>query len=511
MFDSLYCTPEHPILTLSGWKESKDITEDDYVAIPLIKDNVRDLLIENYEKDKDFLWVLGMYLAEGSLENDRVTFTLNIDETEYSKKIYDTLTKYGASVNISTNPTHHRMDVRVSGKRWVEIFFESGNKYCFGKKLNKRFMFIDPKLQLEIFRGWADGDGGIMKKRLSVTTTSEELAFQMYHILIRNNIRGSLTRRTPDEKLRVYILSVQMDNDGIIVRQEEEEDETGKNYRGFFKDSFYYSRVNGIEKEVGYTGGKVYNLEVEDDNSYIVNSVSVHNCAAQTAACMKEWQEKRDMGIFQYFSPMFVYNLRPNKPGYGMFPRDVMKILQDNGDCLDDTLPYGNDRTPTQTDSEQAKMYKIQNYAQVTTVDGLKQALFTQGPCFIALPVYSFSTTMWKQENNAPLQGGHACTIVGYDNNKEVNGTQGAFLLRNSWSASWGDKGYCWFPYADWNLKWECWTTIDADSGTPKKIQWWLNIWWKIKGFINRGSNKALFILGSTAIVIIVLVVKFGT
>lgn len=37
--------------------------------------------------------------------------------------------------------------------------------------------------------------------------------------------------------------------------------------------------------------------------------------------------------------------------------------------------------------------------------------------------------------------GGHAMTIVGYDDSKRC------FIVANSWSARWGDKGFCYFPY----------------------------------------------------------------
>jgi C1A family cysteine protease len=39
------------------------------------------------------------------------------------------------------------------------------------------------------------------------------------------------------------------------------------------------------------------------------------------------------------------------------------------------------------------------------------------------------------------ILGGHAVCAVGYDDNKEV------FIIRNSWSESWGDKGYFYMPY----------------------------------------------------------------
>jgi hypothetical protein len=52
------------------------------------------------------------------------------------------------------------------------------------------------------------------------------------------------------------------------------------------------------------------------------------------------------------------------------------------------------------------------------------------------------------------IEGGHAIDAVGYDDSIKIkNGnkggieTTGAFLIRNSWGAGWGDKGYGWLPY----------------------------------------------------------------
>ena len=45
-------------------------------------------------------------------------------------------------------------------------------------------------------------------------------------------------------------------------------------------------------------------------------------CSAQTAAAMKEWQEKVDLGFSEYMSPQFIYNLRESYGMEGMTPRD---------------------------------------------------------------------------------------------------------------------------------------------------------------------------------------------
>jgi len=183
------------------------------------------------------------------------------------------------------------------------------------------------------------------------------------------------------------------------------------------------------------------------------------SCAAQTAACMKEWQENKDIGFNNYMSPQYIYNNRSNQNSEGMFGRDVMKILSNKGCCFEKTYPYFTIEKPEMIKEEaheEASNFKIKSYAQINTIDGLKKALYINGPCYISFPVYNDSVTMWKQMPGDKRQGGHAMTVVGYN---EIG-----FTIRNSWGTFWGNDGYCTYPYSDWGSHWEVWTTIDDDS-----------------------------------------------
>ena len=206
------------------------------------------------------------------------------------------------------------------------------------------------------------------------------------------------------------------------------------------------------------------------------NQGELGTCFAQSAACMKEWQEKKDYGLNEYLSPQFFYNNRNYwnneiqdgddiNEDYGMTGRDVMRILKDVGICKESEYPYfklqkANEIPPEIYES--ASKHKIKNYARIFSMEGLKHSLLENGPCLIAFPVYNYGKHMWFQNAGDEESGGHAMTVVGFDDKKKH------FIIRNSWGSNWQDKGYCYYPYEHWGSHWEIWTTIDLETNNKK-------------------------------------------
>lgn len=90
----------------------------------------------------------------------------------------------------------------------------------------------------------------------------------------------------------------------------------------------------------------------------------------------------------------------------------------------------------------------------------IKTCLAAKLPSMFGFTVYS-SISQAATSGKIPypalgerVSGGHAIVAVGYDDRMKIKNTNpggiettGAFLIRNSWGAGWGDNGYGYLPY----------------------------------------------------------------
>jgi len=184
-------------------------------------------------------------------------------------------------------------------------------------------------------------------------------------------------------------------------------------------------------------------------------------CVAMALSCTKEYQETIDNPELynELFSPNSVYFYR--EVPFGMYCRNAMKILKEKGMCREPLFPYSKTIEPKAIPPlavKEASYYTIKSYAKVETIDGAKSALLNYGPLLIAFPYYNNGKAeFWKKPTiDAPINGGHAVAIVGWD--------ETGFILRNSWGEKWNGNGHVIYPYGEWGSHWEIWSCIDLET-----------------------------------------------
>jgi C1A family cysteine protease len=159
--------------------------------------------------------------------------------------------------------------------------------------------------------------------------------------------------------------------------------------------------------------------------------------------------------------------------------KDICAATQKRGICPTPDMPYvpGEYKAaPSQTALDTAVRFKIGGSKIVLGVDGVKTALYTRSqPVIIGMTVYaSMESDAVAKSGILPMPklgeqivGGHAVLIVGWHDNPKLKdnpddfideiireiedltsaASKGYFIVRNSWGADWGQKGYFMMPY----------------------------------------------------------------
>jgi C1A family cysteine protease len=147
--------------------------------------------------------------------------------------------------------------------------------------------------------------------------------------------------------------------------------------------------------------------------------------------------------------------------------RDAIKAVAAYGECNESIWPFVVDNIntrPNEAAYNEGVKHKPITYMRVTqTLSEMRSCLADGYPFIIGLTLYeSFmsdatanSGVVLLPSRNERAVGGHAMLAVGYNDATQM------FIVRNSWGSGWGDKGYCYIPYAyfiDDNLASDFWT-----------------------------------------------------
>jgi GT2 family glycosyltransferase/intein/homing endonuclease len=247
--------------------------------------------IDDFVIDQDFMEFCGWYVSEGCSTQSAVLFALNQKEEKEAIFIESQIRRLGLVVrreHIKDTKSMNVVTFSVILGRFLKDNFGDGakNKYVpeWVKNLDKSFLKF-------FLKGVLKGDASVKRGCIVIESAGEKLVMDLFECLLKFGCISSLynalkpkiykekgkIKRDPIVNLPAFRLACSMSqNISLFNFMGFNAIKSQKNsIHGFFDGDYVYLPVK-VSKKIYI--GKVYNLEVKDDNSYVANGVVVHNC-----------------------------------------------------------------------------------------------------------------------------------------------------------------------------------------------------------------------------------------
>jgi C1A family cysteine protease len=228
-----------------------------------------------------------------------------------------------------------------------------------------------------------------------------------------------------------------------------------------YKLNYKFDRRKHTEKpyKCNYRGVLPKTVSLRDHMPAVLDQSSLGSCCANgTANALKFSLMHRKDKVFTPSRLFIYYNGRqiegsPADEDTGLYVRDGLASVAKYGVCSENNWGYDilqfADKPPERCYLA-AKQHKLLSFAPVPqTLNDLKSALAEGFPLVFGFLVYpSFMSEEVANTGTVPdpgkdeeAEGGHCTLICGYSDDTK------RFLVQNSWSTSWGDKGYFTLSY----------------------------------------------------------------
>ena len=259
------------------WIETKNLTSKHYSSIvssPTCKKN----------KTEIFWYMIGRYTGDGwyvsSKRKNRKNSTQNRFYICCRENEFDELNKkfleFGYHYNFTKEKTIFKF--RISQTDLVE-FVKLIGKGASNKKIHP-LLFTESNKNIKAFlNGLFDSDGHFDANQYVITSTSKELILGVQFLINKvYNATSNITYTIPEPTTIIQGRTVKQKPYYKIFWKTNK----GKSALAFKEGKYTWFPLREIIN--CKTQKKVYNIEVEEDNSYTINNIVVHNCQAWSIA-----------------------------------------------------------------------------------------------------------------------------------------------------------------------------------------------------------------------------------
>lgn len=278
-FENIHCTLNHKFYVREMYRKghksircfkepvfkmAKDLTKKDYFGVPVIQDEKH-----FYTNECDFWYMLGMYLGDGWLSktSNDIIIACNDSKLEKLKSKLD-INKWKYTINDNDSCCRVRFANRDI-HNFIQRYIGTGSEH---KHIPYEILAL-PKEQLqEFYNGYLDTDGCIINGKHQFSSINREMIYSFGLIINKLYHRPVYLYKIKTKPITIIEGRVVNQKDWYQLRFNPV---VNKQDHTFYEDGYIWYPFNKLvmaEKE------NVYNMEVEEDHSYIVQGCISKNC-----------------------------------------------------------------------------------------------------------------------------------------------------------------------------------------------------------------------------------------
>lgn len=305
--DKIFTTKEHPFLVRKrsrttciedgkkknirkfdkpDWVEAKNLSNEYYVGTAINQESIipewdgttlhwsdgrrkrYSNVIKNKFTLKEFWWIIGRYMGDGWIKNSGgIIICCAKDEIN---EITPKLDYLEFNYSISNEKTVSKIHISI---KEIGEYCEQFGRGALNKKITSDILNLPISLLEYFIKGYISADGCFTQNKFKATSVSRQLIYGIGQCIAK-------VYKTP---FSIYEIVRHPSHliEGRIVNQHNSYNisyklNKGKQDQAFYEDGYIWSpirKINVINHKC-----KVYNFEVEEDNSYVVQNIIVHNC-----------------------------------------------------------------------------------------------------------------------------------------------------------------------------------------------------------------------------------------
>lgn len=284
IIEPIKVTGNHPIWALRDnqelWVNVENLREDDLIGTPINTKNIPLAWDLDIPITPELLWFFGRFVGDGWLEersrkgkyldcDKDILLCCNKNNNE-KQVIEEKLKRTGLQYRISEYRTSYKFIIHnIPLLKWMRIF----GKGAYHKTIPTVILDLPNEQLQEFLNGYLSADGHENKHgTYSYKTISPSLALglnMIYHKLNKNYVTNNIVQTTGLEIIENRVVRAHNRYTGLLSSVK-------KNWKSVIYDNKIWFKIDRIEREDREQ--RVYNLEVENNHTYLANGIIVHNC-----------------------------------------------------------------------------------------------------------------------------------------------------------------------------------------------------------------------------------------